>query len=237
MFDNLSEKLGGVLDRLTRRGALTEAEVDGALREVRRTMLEADVALDVARAFRRRREETDGRRRGDEVGQSRPDGREDRARPVDRDTRRRQSGHRSQCRAAGCHHDGRPARLRQNHDHRQGREAPHRPATPESADGLARRAPSGGDGTTRRARPRDADRHPAGGRRPDATTDRPTRHRSCQTRRLRRGDARHRRTHHARRRHDERGDRGQARGQSARSAFGRRRAHGSGRGQSRPFVR
>ena len=51
MFDNLSEKLGGVLDRLTRRGALTEAEVDGALREVRRTMLEADVALDVARAF------------------------------------------------------------------------------------------------------------------------------------------------------------------------------------------
>jgi signal recognition particle subunit SRP54 len=51
MFDNLSEKLGGVLDRLTRRGALSEAEVDGALREVRRTMLEADVALDVARAF------------------------------------------------------------------------------------------------------------------------------------------------------------------------------------------
>ncbi len=51
MFDNLSEKLGGVLNRLTRRGALSEAEVDGALREVRRTMLEADVALDVARAF------------------------------------------------------------------------------------------------------------------------------------------------------------------------------------------
>ncbi|MGB8895164.1 MAG: signal recognition particle protein [Pseudolabrys sp.] len=51
MFDNLSEKLGGVFDRLTRRGALTEAEVDGALREVRRTMLEADVALDVVRAF------------------------------------------------------------------------------------------------------------------------------------------------------------------------------------------
>ena len=51
MFDNLSEKLGGVLDRLTRRGALSEAEVDGALREVRRAMLESDVALDVARAF------------------------------------------------------------------------------------------------------------------------------------------------------------------------------------------
>ena len=51
MFDTLSEKLGGILDRLTRRGALTEADVDAALREVRRALLEADVALDVARAF------------------------------------------------------------------------------------------------------------------------------------------------------------------------------------------
>ena len=51
MFDSLSEKLGGILDRLTRRGALTEADVDAALREVRRALLEADVALDVAREF------------------------------------------------------------------------------------------------------------------------------------------------------------------------------------------
>jgi signal recognition particle subunit SRP54 len=51
MFDNLSERLGGILDRLTRRGALTEADVDAALREVRRALLEADVALDVASAF------------------------------------------------------------------------------------------------------------------------------------------------------------------------------------------
>jgi signal recognition particle subunit SRP54 len=51
MFDNLSEKLGGILDRLTRRGALSEADVDAALREVRRALLEADVALDVVRAF------------------------------------------------------------------------------------------------------------------------------------------------------------------------------------------
>src|SRR6476469_4908265 len=51
LFDNLSEKLGGILDRLTRRGSLTEADVDTALREVRRALLEADVALDVARAF------------------------------------------------------------------------------------------------------------------------------------------------------------------------------------------
>src|ERR1700741_984215 len=51
MFDSLSERLGGILDRLTRRGALTAADVDAALREVRRALLEADVALDVARSF------------------------------------------------------------------------------------------------------------------------------------------------------------------------------------------
>ena len=51
MFDNLSEKLGGILDRLTRRGSLTEADVDAAMREVRRALLEADVSLDVVRSF------------------------------------------------------------------------------------------------------------------------------------------------------------------------------------------
>jgi signal recognition particle subunit SRP54 len=51
MFDSLSERLGNILDRLTRRGALAEADVDAALREVRRALLEADVALDVVRAF------------------------------------------------------------------------------------------------------------------------------------------------------------------------------------------
>ena len=51
MFDNLSEKLSGILDRLTRRGALSPADVDAAAREVRRALLEADVALDVVRGF------------------------------------------------------------------------------------------------------------------------------------------------------------------------------------------
>jgi len=51
MFDSLSERLNGVLDRLTRRGALSEADVDAALTEVRRALIEADVALDVARSF------------------------------------------------------------------------------------------------------------------------------------------------------------------------------------------
>jgi signal recognition particle subunit SRP54 len=51
LFDSLSERLGGILDRLTGRGALSEADVDVALREVRRALLEADVALDVVRTF------------------------------------------------------------------------------------------------------------------------------------------------------------------------------------------
>src|SRR5712672_2955652 len=51
VFDNLSEMLGGILDRLTRRGSLTEADVDVAMREVRRALLEADVSLDVVRSF------------------------------------------------------------------------------------------------------------------------------------------------------------------------------------------
>jgi signal recognition particle subunit SRP54 len=51
MFDTLQERLGGILDRLTGRGALSEADVDAALREVRRALLEADVALDVVRTF------------------------------------------------------------------------------------------------------------------------------------------------------------------------------------------
>ncbi|MGA7788721.1 MAG: signal recognition particle receptor subunit alpha, partial [Xanthobacteraceae bacterium] len=36
MFDSLAERLNGILDKLTRRGALSEADVDAALREVRR---------------------------------------------------------------------------------------------------------------------------------------------------------------------------------------------------------
>ena len=51
MFEGLSDKLAGILDRLTRRGALTAADVDAAAREVRRALLEADVALDVVRDF------------------------------------------------------------------------------------------------------------------------------------------------------------------------------------------
>ena len=51
MFESLSERLGSVFDRLTKAGALSEADVDAALREVRTALLEADVSLAVARDF------------------------------------------------------------------------------------------------------------------------------------------------------------------------------------------
>jgi signal recognition particle subunit SRP54 len=51
MFDTLSDRLGSVFDRLRGRGALSEADVRGAMREVRVALLEADVALPVARDF------------------------------------------------------------------------------------------------------------------------------------------------------------------------------------------
>ncbi|MGQ0671637.1 MAG: signal recognition particle protein [Hyphomicrobium sp.] len=51
MFQSLSDRLSGVLDKLTRRGALTDSDVAEAMREVRRALLEADVALDVVKDF------------------------------------------------------------------------------------------------------------------------------------------------------------------------------------------
>ncbi len=57
MFENLSERLSGVFDRLTRQGALTEADVATALREVRVALLEADVSLPVVRDFIKRVQE------------------------------------------------------------------------------------------------------------------------------------------------------------------------------------
>jgi len=54
MFENLSQRLGGVFDRLTKQGALSADDVSAALREVRVALLEADVSLPVARDFIKR---------------------------------------------------------------------------------------------------------------------------------------------------------------------------------------
>jgi signal recognition particle subunit SRP54 len=51
MFDGLQERLTGVVDKLKGRGALSEGDVDEALRELHLALLEADVALSVVKDF------------------------------------------------------------------------------------------------------------------------------------------------------------------------------------------
>src|ERR1700748_2130808 len=51
MFESLQSRLTGVFDKLRGRGALTEADVDAALGEVRTALIEADVALPVVKDF------------------------------------------------------------------------------------------------------------------------------------------------------------------------------------------
>ncbi len=51
MFENLSQRLTGLLDKMRGQGRLTEENIQEAMREVRMALLEADVALPVVREF------------------------------------------------------------------------------------------------------------------------------------------------------------------------------------------
>ncbi|MFQ6027649.1 MAG: signal recognition particle receptor subunit alpha, partial [Dehalococcoidia bacterium] len=51
MFENLTERLTGIFNGLSRKGRLTEKDIDEALSQVRRSLLEADVNFRVARDF------------------------------------------------------------------------------------------------------------------------------------------------------------------------------------------
>jgi signal recognition particle subunit SRP54 len=51
MFENLTNRLNEVFDQLRRRGKLSEADVDAAMREVRLALLEADVHFSVVKTF------------------------------------------------------------------------------------------------------------------------------------------------------------------------------------------
>ena len=129
MFDSLSDRLGGVFDRLRGRGALTEADVRAAMREVRVALLEADVALPVARDFV---DKVTEQAVGQEVLRSVTPGQQVvkivhdalvemlGAETAELEPRRQ---------SARGDHDGRPAGLGQDHHHRQARQAPDRSAS------------------------------------------------------------------------------------------------------------
>ena len=51
MFDNLTDRLGNVLNKLRGQGRLSEENIRETMREVRMALLEADVALPVVRTF------------------------------------------------------------------------------------------------------------------------------------------------------------------------------------------
>ncbi len=54
MFESLQDRLGSIFSGLTGRGALSDKDVSAALREIRRALIEADVALEVVRGFTER---------------------------------------------------------------------------------------------------------------------------------------------------------------------------------------
>ena len=165
MFESLSEKLSGILDKLTGRGALSEEDVNAAMREVRRALLEADVALEVVRSFIDR---TRTKAVGAAVVKSVKPGQmvvkivhDSLVETLGGET----PGDRPQRAGAGRDHAGRPAGRRQDHHRRQDRQAPHRAQQGQGADGLARRQAPGRAGAARGARPPGRRRHAADRRR------------------------------------------------------------------------
>jgi signal recognition particle subunit SRP54 len=67
MFDNLTDRLGGVLNKLRGQGRLTEDNIKETMREIRMALLEADVALPVVRGFV---DQVKGKALGEEVMKS-----------------------------------------------------------------------------------------------------------------------------------------------------------------------
>ena len=111
MFDNLQDRLGNIFNGLTGRGALSDKDVAAALREIRRALIEADVALEVVRGFIERVRE---KAVGVEVLKSIKPGQQ--VVKIVHDELIAVLGEEgvtidSQCRGTSCHYDGRFTRL------------------------------------------------------------------------------------------------------------------------------
>ncbi len=222
MFQSLSDRLSGILDKLTRRGSLTDSDVAEAMREVRRALLEADVALEVVRDFT---DKVKAKAVGQDVVKSVTPGQMvvkivhdelvamlgSDAEPIDLVAQPpvaillvglQGSGKTTTCAKIGYRLTNRDKKkvLMASLDVR-------RPAAQEQLRVL-------GEQTK-------VDTLPIV-RRPDAAADHAPRARGGEARRLRRGAARHRRPHPHRRRADARGGRGARHRPSARDAAGRR---------------
>ena len=106
LFDALSDRLEGIFTGVRNRGRLSERDIDEVTREIRRALLEADVNVQVARAFIDRVKEQRARRRPLEEPLAGPAVREDRARRAREDARRHDRQAHDEPEAA----DGRDAR-------------------------------------------------------------------------------------------------------------------------------
>ena len=236
MFESLTQRLSGTIERLRGRGRLTEANIREATREVRIALLEADVALPVVQALIQR---IKVRAVGQEVltlADPRPGADQDRARRADRGDGFAGQRPQPQRAGAGGHPDGRPAGRGQDHHGRQARPAPQ--GTPqEEGDGGQRRRLSPG-------RDRAAADAGAAGRRAvlpvgcvaEARSHRARRDRRCAQVLRRRADRRHRRPHQHRRRDDGRDQGAACRGQSGRDPVRGRRDDRPGRGRHRQGI-
>ena len=145
MFESLTQRLSGTIERLRGRGRLSEENIREALREVRIALLEADVALPVVQALIER---IKVRAVGQEVLKSLTPGQA--LIKVVRDETDRGDGFagqrpQPQRAGAGGDPDGRPAGRGQDHDGRQARQAPEGTPQEEGDGGVGRRLPSGRD--------------------------------------------------------------------------------------------
>jgi signal recognition particle subunit SRP54 len=162
MFENLSDRLGGVFDRLTKQGALSEDDVTAAMREVRVALLEADVSLPVARSFVK---SVTAKATGAAVTKSVTPGQQV-VKIVHDELIKDPAGRgRARCAAhrqpAGADPDGRAAGLGQDHDHGETGQAPEGPREKARADGVAGHQPPRRDGAAGDPGPADRRRYAA----------------------------------------------------------------------------
>ncbi len=153
MFESLCDRMQGVFKELRGEGHLTDFHLEPALREIRLSLLEADVALPVVRALHGAGQGARGRREGRAAALARPGGHAHRPRRAARASRRRSRGRRSLREARG-HRARRSAGLRQDDFGREAGAAPEDART-LSADRGRRPRASGRRGAARHARPPD----------------------------------------------------------------------------------